>query len=47
MNGFSPDSDWVCNIEAKSGEEVTIGSLHIVALSRFLSQDEATRVING
>jgi deazaflavin-dependent oxidoreductase (nitroreductase family) len=31
VNGFGPDSDWVRNIEAQPGEEVTIASLHFVA----------------
>jgi deazaflavin-dependent oxidoreductase (nitroreductase family) len=30
-NGFGPNSDWVRNIETKSGEEVTVGSHHFAA----------------
>ncbi len=46
-NGFGPDSDWLRNIEAKRGEEVTVGSQHFVASHRFLGEDEAMRVIQG
>jgi deazaflavin-dependent oxidoreductase (nitroreductase family) len=46
-NGFGRESDWVRNIEAKSGEEVTVGSQHFVAAHRFLGEDEAKRVIEG
>jgi deazaflavin-dependent oxidoreductase (nitroreductase family) len=46
-NGFGPDSDWLRNIEARPGEEVTVGSRHFVASHRFLSEDEAMRVIQG
>ena len=34
VNGFGPNSDWVRNIEAKPGEEVTVGSQHFVASHR-------------
>jgi len=44
-NGFGPDSDWLRNIQAKSDEEVTVGRKHFVASHRFLSEDEASRVI--
>jgi deazaflavin-dependent oxidoreductase (nitroreductase family) len=44
-NGFGPDCDWVRNIEARPGEEVTVGSQHFVAVHRRLSEDEATEVI--
>jgi deazaflavin-dependent oxidoreductase (nitroreductase family) len=46
-NGFGPDSDWLRNIEAKPGEEVTVGSQHFVASHRFLSEEEAMKVIQG
>jgi deazaflavin-dependent oxidoreductase (nitroreductase family) len=46
-NGFGRESDWVRNIQAKSGEEVTVGAQHFVACHRFLGEDEATRVIEG
>lgn len=45
VNGFGRDSDWVRNIEAGSGEEVTVGSQHFVASHRFLREEEAMRVI--
>jgi deazaflavin-dependent oxidoreductase (nitroreductase family) len=44
-NGFGPDCDWVRNIEAKTGEEVTVGLQHFVASHRFLGEDEAIKVI--
>ena len=44
-NGFGPDSDWIRNIEAKGGEEVTIGSQHFAASHRFLGEEEAAEVI--
>jgi deazaflavin-dependent oxidoreductase (nitroreductase family) len=44
-NGFGPDSDWLRNIQAKSDEEVTVGSQHFVACHRFLGEDEAVKVI--
>jgi deazaflavin-dependent oxidoreductase (nitroreductase family) len=47
VNGFGPDSDWLRNIEAKSGEEVTVGSQQFVASHRFLGTEEAARVIQG
>jgi deazaflavin-dependent oxidoreductase (nitroreductase family) len=47
VNGFGPDSDWVRNIEAKPGEEVTIGSQHFVASHRLIGEEEATRVIQN
>jgi deazaflavin-dependent oxidoreductase (nitroreductase family) len=47
VNGFGPDSDWVRNIQAGPGEEVTIGSQHFVASHRFLDEEEAARVIRG
>jgi deazaflavin-dependent oxidoreductase (nitroreductase family) len=46
-NGFGPHSDWVRNIAASSGEEVTVGSQHFVASHRFLGEEEAVRVIEG
>jgi deazaflavin-dependent oxidoreductase (nitroreductase family) len=45
VNGFGPNSDWIRNIEAKPGEEVTVGSEHFVATHRFLGPEEAARVI--
>ncbi len=47
VNGFGPNSDWLRNIEAQPGEEVTVGSRHFVASHRFLSEEEATRVIES
>jgi deazaflavin-dependent oxidoreductase (nitroreductase family) len=47
VNGFGPDSDWVRNIEARPGEEVTVGSQHFVAVHRRLSEEEAMKVIQG
>jgi deazaflavin-dependent oxidoreductase (nitroreductase family) len=46
-NGFGPDCDWLRNIEAKPGEEVTVGSQHFVASHRFLGEEEAMRVIQA
>ncbi len=46
-NGFGPDSDWLRNIEARPGEEVSVGSQHFVASHRFLGEDEAMRVIES
>lgn len=46
-NGFGPNSDWVRNIEANAGEEVTVGSQHFVASHRILGEDEAMRVIQA
>lgn len=45
VSGFGRDSDWVRNIEATPGEEVTVGTQHFVVTHRFLSEDEATKVI--
>jgi deazaflavin-dependent oxidoreductase (nitroreductase family) len=45
VNGFGPNSDWVRNIEAKPGEEVTVGSQHFAARHRFLGEEEAMRVM--
>ena len=47
VSGFGPNSDWLRNIEAKPGEEVTVGSQHFVASHRFLGEEEAMRVIQG
>ena len=44
-NGFGRDSDWVLNIEAAPGEEITVASRHFVATHRFLGEDEAVRVM--
>lgn len=46
-NGFGPNSDWIRNIEAKPGEEVTVGSQHFIASHRWLGEEEAMRVIQG
>ena len=46
-NGFGPDCDWVRNIEAGPGEEVSVGSQHFAASHRFLGEDEAMRVIES
>jgi deazaflavin-dependent oxidoreductase (nitroreductase family) len=46
-NGFGPNSDWVRNIQANPGEEVTVGSQHFVASHRILGEDEAMRVIQS
>jgi F420H(2)-dependent quinone reductase len=47
VSGFGPDSDWVRNIEARPGEEVTVGSQHFIASHHFLGEDEAMAVIKG
>ncbi len=47
VNGFGRNSDWVLNIEARAGEEVTVGSRHFFATHRFLNEDEAAKVIEG
>jgi deazaflavin-dependent oxidoreductase (nitroreductase family) len=47
VNGFGPGSDWLRNIEARPGEEVTVGLQHFAASHRFLGEDEAARVIEG
>lgn len=45
MNGFGPDSDWLRNIEAQPGAEVTVGREHFIASHRFIGGDEARGVI--
>jgi hypothetical protein len=45
VNGFGRNSDWVLNIEAKRGEEVTVGLRHFASSHRFLGEQEAVRVI--
>ena len=45
VNGFGRDSDWVRNIEAKGGEEVTVGFEHFAAAHRFLDTEEAVQVM--
>ena len=45
VNGFGRDSDWVRNIEARGGEEVTVGRRHFAAKHRFLGEEEAVGVI--
>jgi deazaflavin-dependent oxidoreductase (nitroreductase family) len=44
-NGFGHDCDWVRNIEARGGEEVTVGWQHFAASHRYLAEDEAAKVI--
>jgi hypothetical protein len=44
VSGFQ-NSDWVRNIEATSGEQVTVGTQHFVATHRFLGEDEAMKVM--
>ena len=44
-NGFGPNSDWLLNIQAKSDEEVTLGSQHFAASHRFLGEEEAVAAI--
>lgn len=46
-NGFGPDCDWVRNIEARGGEEITVGSQHFPAEHRFLGEDEAAHVMQA
>ncbi len=47
VNGFGPDSDWLRNIAATPGEEVTVGLRHFIASHRFLGEEEAAKVIEG
>lgn len=47
VNGFGPDCDWVRNIEAGPGEEVTVGSRHFAAVHRRLGEEEAMHVIQA
>ena len=44
-NGFGRNSDWVQNIEAGPGEEVTVGAQHFLASHRFLGEEEAIGVM--
>ena len=46
-NGFGPNSDWVLNIKANAGEEVTVGLRNFAASHRFLGEEEAMRVIEA
>lgn len=46
-NGFGPGCDWVRNIDARPGEEITIGSEHFLAVHRRLGQEEAMKVIEN
>ncbi len=46
-NGFGPNSDWVLNIKAGAGEEVTVGLQHFAASHRFLDEEEAMNVIEA
>jgi len=45
VNGFGRESDWVRNIQAKGGEEVTVGLQHFRASHRFLEEHEAVEVM--
>lgn len=47
MSGFGRNAEWLRNIEAATGEEITIGAQHFAAVHRFLSDDEATKVVSG
>jgi deazaflavin-dependent oxidoreductase (nitroreductase family) len=47
VNGFGRESDWVRNIEAKGGEEVTVGLQHFRASHRFLEENEAAQVMQA
>ncbi len=47
VNGFGRDSDWVRNIEAGGGEEVTVGLQRFPASHRFLGEEEAVQVMRG
>jgi len=47
VNGFGPDCDWLRNIEAQPGEEVTVGSQRFDASHRFLGEEEAMKVIQA
>jgi len=44
VSGFR-DSDWVRNIEARGGEEVTVGGQHFLASHRVLDEEEAMQVM--
>jgi hypothetical protein len=46
-NAFGPNSDWLRNVQAKSDEEVTLGSQHFAASHRFLGEEEAVTAIRG
>lgn len=45
VNGFGPKCDWVLNIEARPGEEITLGSRRFSASHRFLDEGEAVKVM--
>lgn len=45
VNGFGRNCDWVRNIEAKGGEEVTVGLRHFRASHRFVEEEEAVEVM--
>ncbi len=47
MSGFGSNADWLRNIEATPGPEVVIGSQRFIASHRFLSEDEAVRVLRS
>jgi len=47
MSGFGRNSDWLRNIEAAPNEEVVIGASHFQASHRFLSEEEAVKVVSN
>lgn len=47
MSAFGRDAQWLRNIRAAPGPEVTLGSRHFVAACRFLDADEAAAVLAG
>jgi deazaflavin-dependent oxidoreductase (nitroreductase family) len=47
VKGFGPDCDCLRNIEAKPGEEVTVGSRRFAAVHRRLSEEQAMHVIQA
>lgn len=47
MSGFGRDSDWLRNIETNASAELYIASEHFAATFRFLSEEEAIRVVAG
>ena|SRR5215469_252738 len=47
VNGFGRDSDWVRNIEAKGGQEISVGLQHFSAAHRFLEEEEAVQVMRA
>ncbi len=47
FGGLGRDSDWVRNIEAKHGADVTVGLYDFAASHRFLGEEEAAKVIRN